>query len=324
MTQASFDNKSLLLQQFQEVLAERKRQEYRVATKEEEAETQKNRELLEIASTYTPDSIVRGFADLQLEFDTTVTSLAERLETEAKKLDELRKSIDIESDNLQKLQKIGIVADALHLLRREHQEQRRALEDTLSRQQEALEKERTQTRKSWEKEQQAFETQVAETEATVQKQREQEAADFQYELQRQRKIDADEYERQRRELEAQLAQQNREKEKDWTEREAFLNAHQEEFDEKKQRVSTFEAELQQAFNKAKEDTIREVNREASAKASLVEKEWEGIQRGYEVKIAALETTIQRQDEQIAEISAQLQAAAQQSRELAIQAFGSRS
>ncbi|MDC0834944.1 hypothetical protein AY599_10815 [Leptolyngbya valderiana BDU 20041] len=324
MTQASFDNKSQLLEQFQQVLAERKRQEYRVATKEEEAETQKNRELLEIASTYTPDSIVRGFADLQLEFDTTVTSLADRLETEAKKLDELRKSIEIETETLQQLQKVGIVADALHLLRREHQEQRRALEDKLARQQEALEKERTQTRKAWEKERQAFETQVAETEAMLQKQRQQEAADFQYELQRQRKIDADEYERQRRELEAQLSQQNREKEKDWTEREAFLSDRQEEFDEKKQRVATFEAELQQAFDRAKEETIRKVNREASVKANLVEKEWEGLQQGYEVKISALETTIQRQNEQIAEISAQLQAAAQQSRELAIQAFGNRS
>jgi len=323
VTQVSFDNKTLLLQQFQKILTECKRQEYRVATKEEEAEKQENKQLLDVASTYTPDSIVRGFADLQLEFDTTVTTLSERLEAEAGKLEELRKAIEVETENLEQLRKVGIVADALHLLRREHQERLRALEDEVSRQRETLEKESTQTRKTWEKEQQEFETQVAESEAMLQKQRQQEEADYQYELQQQHKIDADEYERQQRELETNLAQQTREKEKDWTEREAFLTANRETFDENKQQADTFEAQLKQAFEKAKEDAIRDVNRDATVQANLLEKEWEGAKQGYEVKIATLEATIQRQDERIVELSTQLQTASQQSRELSVQAFSNR-
>lgn len=55
----------------------------------------------------------------------------------------------------------------------------------------------------------------------------------------------------------------------------------------------------------------------------MEKEWEGSKQGYELKVQSLQQTIGRQTEQIAEISAQLQATMKQAQDLAMKAFASK-
>lgn len=319
MTQAT-NTQEQILQEFQRILERQKQQEYQVATKEEEAEKEKNKQLLEVAATYTPDNIVRSLADLQLDFGNIINSLSDRLETEVEKLDRLHRAIAIESDNLQQLQQVRIVADALHLLRQEHQEKLRALDDETTAAREALEKEMARTRKAWEHEQQGFETAIAQTAERLLKERELEEADYTYTVERKRKVEADEYEQQQRALEQELADTAREKEKDWTEREKFLNDHQAVFEENRTKVEGFEEELKQAYIKAKEEAIAEVTKQEKVKADLFAKEWEGLDRGYELKIAALEATIERQREQIGEISSQLQEATKQAQTLAQQAF----
>ena len=321
MTQAT-NTKDQILQEFQRILERQQQQEYQVATKEEEAEKEKNKQLLEVAATYTADNIVRSLADLQLDFGNIINSLSDRLETEAEKLDRLHRAIAIETENLQQLQQVRIVADALHLLRQEHQEQLRALEDETTRSREALEKERERTRKAWEKEQQEFETANLEAEELLGKQRELEEADYGYNLERKRKIEADEYQQQQRQLEQDLTETEREKEKDWTVREKFLNDNQALFEENRTKAEGFEEELKQAYIKAKEEAIAEVTKQEKVKADLFDKEWEGTEQGYELKISALEATIERQREQISEISGQLQEATKQAQTLAQQAFSS--
>lgn len=320
MTPTILTDRDRLLQSFQDILEHKKQREYRVATKEEEAEKAKNKQLLEVASTYTTDNIVRGLADLQLDFGNILQSLSDRLETEVEKLNELHRAIAIETQNLQQLQKVRVVADALHLLRQEHQEKLRAIEREISHQQEALEKERVQTRKVWQQERQEFETKIQASQELLQKQRQQQEADDLYELERQRKIDADEYDCQQRKIEKEIADTSQQKEKDWTEREGVLTENQVVFEQNRTKAAGFEEELKQAYQKAKEEAIQEVSREETVKADLFDKEWEGIQQSYELKIAALEATIHSQNEQIQEISTQLQEATKQAQDLAQLAF----
>jgi hypothetical protein len=321
MTQAAFsDSKAQILQSFQQILNQRKQLASKVATKEEEAEKAKNQELLEVASTYTSDSIVRSLAEVQLDFGNIVTDLSQRLETEAGKLEELQRAIAIESQNLERFQQIRTVADTLDILRQEHREKLRNLENNIASQQEALEKEQVEQRKAWQKEQQNYEIALQELNERIAKQRQQELEDYNYHLERQRAIDADEYEREKLEIERELANIEREKEKDWAAREKFLTDNQAVFEENRQKAEGYEEELKQAYRKAKEEAIQEVNRDAKVKADLFDKEWQGTKQGYELKIQSMQQTLQRQDEQIAELSAQLQAATSQARDLALRAF----
>jgi hypothetical protein len=317
------DSKTKILQNFQQILADKKKIESKVETKEQSAEKAKSKQLLEVASTYTIDSIVKGLADLQLDFGSITSGLSEKLKAESSKLDELKRAIEIEAEQLQELQQVRVVADALHILTQEHREKLTLLEQNSANQRETLEKDTTQKRKIWEKEQQEFDAAFQEQTALTTKQRQQEAADYQYELQRGRKIETDEYEETKRKLERQLQESTREKNKNWAEREKALSDNQAEFEENQRKAAGFEEELKQAYTKAKEEAIQEVSREAKVKADLADKEWEGSKQGYELKVQSLQQTIARQTEQIAEISAQLQATMKQAQDLAMKAFASK-
>ena len=281
------DSKAQILQNFQQILANKKKIESKVETKEQSAEKAKNKQLLEVASTYTIDSIVKGLADLQLDFGSITSGLSEKLKAESSKLDELKRAIEIEAEQLQQLQQIRVVADAFHILTQEHQEKLTVLEQNATNQHEIIEKDTTQKRKIWGKEQQEFDTAVQEKTTFTIKQRQGEAADYQYDLQRERKIETDAYEETKRTSEREMQEFTREKDKNWVEREKLLSDNQAEFEKNQTKAAGFEEELKQAYTKAKEEAIQEVSREAKVKADLVDKEWEGSKQRYELKVQSL-------------------------------------
>lgn len=318
------DSKAKIIEAFNQLLAERKKIDSKVATKEEEAAKEQNKQLLEVASTYTIDSIVKGLADLQLEFGSIVTGLSGKLATETSKLDELKRAIEIEKQNLQEFQQIRIVADALHILNQEHQAKLKALEQEAAAQREAIEKDKAEKKKAWQKEGEEHEISVQEQNELLIKERRQEAEDYQYRVERTRKIEADEYEDRARKQERELQATEQANQKQWAEREKVLAATQTLFEEYQQKVAAMPEELKKAEDEARKKAIEEVNRDAKVKADLSKKEWEKTEQGYQLKIQSLEETIQRQSEQISDISAQLQATMKQAQDLAMRAFATSS
>jgi hypothetical protein len=150
---AAINSKEQLKQAFQQIVTERKKSQFKIATKQEVAESEKKQEILAVASTYTVDGIVKGLADLQLEFGSIVRQLSEKLANENSKLDELKSAIEIETQHLQELQEIRIAADTVHILSQEHQEQLNVLRQNDSDRKQDLEKEITEQRKNWQQEQ---------------------------------------------------------------------------------------------------------------------------------------------------------------------------
>ncbi|MGB3533287.1 MAG: hypothetical protein WBA13_07195 [Microcoleaceae cyanobacterium] len=320
----TINTKNQIVSEFKKLLEQRNNLDSKVATKEQEAEKEKGKRILEKAANYTTDTIVKGLADLQLEFGTLVVESSDKLKIELSKLDELKQAIVIEHQQLEALKKVRIVADALHLLTQEHREKLNLLEQNAARFQEELEKDKKADQKSWEKEQQEFEaaTQAEQEKITAERQKEEE--NYNYEQQRIWQIEQDDFEEEQRNLERELQQINQEKTKNWTERDSILEKNKAEFEENKKISAGFEEELKQAEKKAREEAIQEATREAKVKADLVAKEWESTQQGYELQVTSLEETIQRQNEQITDLSAQLQATMAQAQELALRAFSSSS
>ncbi|MBD2493555.1 hypothetical protein [Nostoc sp. FACHB-280] len=315
------DSKQQLMQAFQQILAEQKKLESKIATKQEEAEKIKNQEILTAASTYTVDSIVKGLADLQLEFGSIVTSLSEKLAKENSKLDELNRAIEIATQNLQELQRIRIVADTLDILTQEHQEKLKTLEQDTASKKESIEKEIALKRKEWQKEQSEYEEAVTTYNDSTNKERQQEQEEYQYKLETTRKLNTDAYEAKKRNSERDIQEKTQEKEKDWTEREKVLSNNQALFKEYQQKVAAFPTELEEAVKKAREEAIKGTSQKAKIEADLFEKEWESTKQSYELKIQGLEQTITKQTEQIESISTQLQATLKQAQDLAMRAFG---
>ncbi|NHC36457.1 hypothetical protein [Scytonema millei] len=308
------------LSAFQRILAERKDMALKIATKQEEADKEKNKQILQTASSYTVDNIVKGLAELQLEFGGIVNGLSEKLSKETSKLDELKRAIEVEAQNLQELQQIRVVTDTLYILNQEHQEQLKLIEQNATIQQENLEKEITQTRKIWQQEQADFETKLQEQNELLTKERQREVEEYQYRLEQTQKINADTYQLTKRTLERETQETTQSKEKDWAEREKVLTEQQSLLGEYQKQIAAFPTELEEVVKKAREEAIKDVDRDAKVKADLFEKEWQAAKQSYELQVQSLEQVITKQIEQIENLTTQMQAAQQQAQELALRAF----
>jgi hypothetical protein len=314
------DSKSQILLSFQHILTERQKAESKVATKAEEFQPARNQEIVAKAATYTIDTIVKGMAELQLEFGTIITGLSDRLTTEVDKLEAAKQAIAIETAHLLELQRIRIVADALHILTQEHQEHLQNIERQSIEHRETLSIEQNVIKKAWQQQEKEYTEQQAEIAANLGKERQQEEDEYQYKYTRERQQEIDNYTATKRAQDREIQERDRELQKEWKKREKFLQDNQKIWEQNQAKVTAFPTELEEAVKKAREEAIREISNDAKIKADLFEKEWEGSKQGYELKIQSLEQVVERQSQQISELTAQLQAVMNQSQSLALKAF----
>jgi hypothetical protein len=314
------DSKTQILAELDLILAEQYRSSSKVATKEEEAQLVRNKEVVTKAATYTVDSIVKGMADLQLEFGSIVTGLSDKLVLEVEKLTEAKQAIDIETQHRVELQRIRVVADALYLRTQEHQQSLNSIEQQSIAHQEELDKEQTNVRKNWEQLEREYLEKQTEVTGAVAKERQKEQDEFLYKVTRDRQLQTDAYAETKRTQEREIQSSDREQQKQWKEREKFLTDNQKLLEANQAKITAFPAELEEAVKKSREEAIKETSADAKVKADLLEKEWAGNKQTYEMKIQSLERVVERQAEQITAITEQLQAVMNQAQSLAMKAF----
>jgi hypothetical protein len=314
------ESKEQIMMAFTQLFAEYQLNQSKVETKEETVEKEKNKALLAKVADYTVNNIVNSMATLQLDFSNLTKEIANRLETESDILTELKKAITVETEKLAQLQKIRLVADALYILRQEHQERLTSLETQIETAQNNITLQKEKLRKNWEKEDAEFTIKIAEELELLTQQREQLEADFNYQLEVERKIQNDEYEETKRIQERELRLADLDKNKLWQERQSILTSQEKEFNSNQKKIEGFEEQIKTEVNKARGEAIKEADREAQVKVNLIEKEWESTKQGYEFKLQSLEVKILQQTEQIEAIIAQLQNATNQAQNLALRAF----
>ncbi len=233
---------------------------------------------------------------------------------------QVKQSIEIETQHRSELQQVRVVADALHIITQEHQQSLKAIEQQLTIDRENLEKEQINLRKQWERNDREYTEQQTELATIVTKERQKEQDEVQYKVTRDRQLQTDVYTETKRNQELGIQSLDREKQKQWKEREKFLKDNQKLADENLAKVTAFPTELEEAVKKAREEAIKETSSNEKVKADLAEKEWDGNKQGYEMKVQSLERVIERQNEQIIAINEQLQTVMNQAQSLAMKAF----
>jgi hypothetical protein len=298
-------------------------QEKSLSVPEKKAETIRKASdaaVVEKASTYTVEFIIKGMADLSLNLGKALTDLASQLTSEANKLTELREAIAIQTRSLEELHDIRVAADTLALLIQEHEERKTAFAKEKEETQEEFTEEMATRRLEWKKEQDAYTAVLKENEARLKKEREREKEEYEYSLAQARKKDKDTYEAQKTALLKQLAETKETQEKEFAVREAAVTAQETELTELRKKVAAFPAELTVAVEKAeKEATVRAENR-AKVEAQLLAKAVEGDKRVADLKIKALEETVAKQSVQIEGITRQLNEANTQVQAIAVKAI----
>lgn len=278
------------------------------------------RRAVEKASSFTPETIVKQVADLQLGIGRSLNSLTEQLIAESGTLAELRKAIELQRARLKELHDIEYQADLLTAMIEAQAERKAEFEQETLEKRQAFEAEMARLREEWKKEQEQRESALREREALLKKEREREAEEYKYRITIERKKDADEYAARMAALEKELAQQRDAFEKEIVERSTALAARENELVELKKRVEGFPKELEEALKKSEQTLRAELQQKYDFEQKLLAKEVDADKRVATLKIENLEDLVAKQQTRLEELTKQLQAANDQVQGIAVKAI----
>ncbi len=261
--------------------------------------------VLKNASAYTVDNIIKGLADLNINLGKSLSDLSGKLTTEAAKLTELQKAIEIQSTRLKELHDIDAAAVSLKALLEAQSERKAAYESEMAETTTAFGAETSRKRDEWKREQAEHDLAMKERDANLKKAREREQEEYDYALALARKKDSE---------------ANAAREKDMAERVAALETREKEYNEMKRKVELFPKELADAVKKAEDAARLAAQQRAETDAKLIAKEIEGDKRVSAMKISSLEEAVAKQAAQIEMLTKQLAATNVQVQDIAVKAI----
>lgn len=266
------------------------------------------------------ESIIEGLNRLQLNFGGAVSDLSEKLTLEAFKLQEVQRKVTEEREQLTALHNLEVTDGSLDTLIQQYEDSSKTFGEELKQRQEEVEQAITEARKAWSKEQEERRRAIKERNETFGKTRQRDDKEYSYDLNLQRKLSDEEYEQEKKRLYAELDEVKQTQEKQWAEREKAIADRETQFAELKAKVEAMPKDLENAIKRAKEEGKGIATHQAKVKADLAAKEIEGAKRNYEVRLQALQETIQNQDTRLQTLSKQLDAALKQVQDLAVKAI----
>jgi len=266
------------------------------------------------------NTTIESLAKIQLGFGSAANELSEQLTTKASKLEEIRRTLEDEIQQLKQLHNLEISDDILDTLIQAYEDNSKAYQEEYSQRAEVLLQEIADGRNTWGKEQEEHQRTIKERNENLNKTRQRDASEYKYNLELQRQLDNDEYEQHQKVLYKQLEELLQETEKQWTEREKAIFEREKQFEELKAKVEGFPKEKEAAIKKATEEGKGIAHYQAKVKSDLYSKEVEGQKRFYEQRLQSLEQTITNQETRIQNLSKQLESALKQVQDLAVKAI----
>jgi hypothetical protein len=258
---------------------------------------------------------------LQFGFGGAVSELSEKLTSEAAKLEELRRTVGEEVQQLQELHSLEDVAeDTLDNLIQQYEQSAKTFTNELTEQRDTVEQELLEQRLAWEKEQELQKLALKERNENQEKIRDRDEELYDYDLNLQRDLDVEGYDQRQKRLYQEIEEFRQEQEKQWAEREKFIAEREKLSAEVKAKVEAFPKELESNIKNGKDNGRNIGNYQAKVKADLSAKDIEGQKQNYELQIQGMLQTIQNQDVRIASLSKQLDSALKQVQDLAVKAI----
>ena len=301
--------KAEIQQEFAALTEEAAADKASASSKEELAYQMKETEIRAAVSEISVEVIIRKLADLNAEISKSLGNLSEKLIGEVNLLNRVKSAIMIENEQLQKVHKIDVAATALDQLIEDYQEQKAALELEIE-----------TMRAEWAKEAKSKEEAAVEFERSLKSSRLREADEYKYNRDLERKKDQDKYEQ-----ECQFKEkQNRDKlealEKNWQAREEALRTREAHLQELQKAVEAFPVRLRDEVEKARGEAIAHTEQRFSQEFLMVTKDRESEQRISAMKIQSLESVVENQKHQIAQLQKQLDDAKKEVKEIAEKAI----
>jgi uncharacterized coiled-coil protein SlyX len=256
-----------------------------------------------------------------------LSQLSERMDAELKRLSDLQAAIELRERDLEDIYGIEHAAATLAALLEAQDAQKQHFSEEMAEAKESLSREMEETRSRWAQEQEQHRTEEKERAAMEVKRREREKEEYQYGFQREQQLARDKFQDEKTRLatekaalEAELKAMRADTERDLAEREKVIAGREQELTTLRAGAEAHPKELEAAVKGAVEETTRRLTMEAEHKAALARRESEGERNVQTARLEALERTLKDQNDQIAKLNRQLEAAYQKLQDVAVKAL----
>ncbi len=266
------------------------------------------------------EAIIKNLHQMKSQFSDAASVLQQELSVEAVNLQALNNEVSQYIEQLKSLHQIEFNENSLATLIQKYETTAELQQQELTEQKQALSDELSKQQEQWQKQQQSHTHMVKEQEKELKKQRKREAQEYKYELEQHHSQDQDKFKQQQKAYADELKTIEEEQQQQWQQQEAVLAKREQQAQELKDKAQGLDKELALAIKKAEEEGTGIAKRQIKNQVNLLQKEHEGKQRVFELKIASLEQTIAKQSHQIQELSKQLNTALKQAQDLAVKAL----
>ena len=257
------------------------------------------------------ERVVQKVSGLGLEISRALSQVSEQLIDQVNELERVREVLALEKAELERMHKIDVTATSIDSLVAEYQGRKKQLEA-----------EEVAAHSAWAAEKQAAEQAHKEQVATLHKQRQREAEEYDYKLALDRKKAQDEFEERVRSQERQNRERQEQFDKSWQQREAALKEREAELLNLRQEVELFPSRLKKEVESAVAQAVGAAKQAHETKVTLLTKDTEADKRVAALQIKGLEETGAKQAAQISDLQQQLAAAKQQVQDIAVKALES--
>ncbi len=280
-------------------------------------EEKKVKEALDAAEALSAEGVSKQISSLKMDVGKMLTGIADSLEAELGRLDQLKKAIAYKEEEIRDLYQIDKNAASLAALIEAQNRRRNEFEEEMACRKAELEGEIASLRARWEEDKQARD-QEAKAWASAEKQRrDREREEFLYAFEREKKLANDKYEDEKATLDKEIRERREELEKTLVDREKAVAEKEAELAELRKRAAAFPKELEAAVAQAVKEVSNRLQAEAKAREDLLKKEFEGERNVFTTRIASLEKTGKEQADQLTKLAGQLEKAYQKIEDVAV-------
>ncbi len=286
----------------------------------EKVAEKKKTEAKAVADSLSTEGIGRQIGVLKSEVGKTLNELADRLEGETSKYVQVKKAVQAAESELHEIYDIEKAASSLAALLEAQKQEREEFDSEMATAREQFETDMSSQREEWAKEKAEHEAMVKERNTAETKQRQREQEEYKYQFEREKQLTLEQYEHDKAKLERESQVRREEMEKDLAERENTVAAAEVELGQLREKAEKFPGDLEKALAHAVDETTERVEREWQNKIELLQKELGGERNVLDSRIEALQATVEKQAEQIAKLSQQLDHSYRQVQDIAVKAI----
>ena len=251
--------------------------------------------IVEKTSFYSPENLESEIVDLRKKMQNHLDDIMNQLAAESGKLQDLNKSIKIESKKLEEIYNIQLAADTLKILISDYEIKQKEFKEKKENEENSLTKEMTDKRSGWDRERE----------------------EYKYNLKTERKREEEAYEAERDKTRAEFEAEVAQKKTELAERESILAKQEQENADMKKQIERFPDKLNKAVHDAKRGKEKHLKHEFEHERKLLEQKWMAEKGVLDVNVNNLRQIIDGQKTEITSLKENLTEANLRAQNLAV-------